>query len=179
MATQTTKLITKSDFPAWFELSDYLEDDKINPNILNAQVANLRPIIDNTTVSGGDTLYTRLLDYVEASKTPTDTNLDNLLLRITPYLVNQALVYYLPLANIYPTNMGMRILKEDNSDPLTPDGIAALVDKAKALSNMFEKDLREYLCLNATTYLWSECAASKFNSTPNIGKIGFKKEKRN
>ena len=179
MADQTTRLISASDFAAWFELSDYIEADKINPNILNAQVANLRPIIDNTTVSGGDTLYTRLLDYVEASKLPTDTDLDNLLLRITPYLVNQSLVYYLPLANIYPTNMGMRVLKEDNSDPLTPEGIAALSDKAKSLSNIYEKDLREYLCLNATTYLWSEGAASNFNTTPNIGKIGFKSIKRN
>ena len=40
MATLTTKLITKSDFSDWFELSDYLEDDKINPSILKAQTAD-------------------------------------------------------------------------------------------------------------------------------------------
>ena len=178
MATLTTKLITKSDFSDWFELSDYLEDDKINPSILKAQTADLRAIIDNTTVSGGDTLYERLQEYLEAAKTPTDADLDALLVYITPYLVNKALTRYLPLSNIYPTNMGFRVLKEDNSEAVENVDLSAMADNANADANFFEKDLREYLCLNATTYLWSECAASKFSSAVSIGKIGYKKTKR-
>lgn len=178
MANQTTKLITQSDFAPWFRLSDYLEDSKINPQILNAQTADLRPIIDNTTVIGGDTLYVRLQDYIEAGKTPIDTDLDNLLDKITPYLVNKSLAYYLPFANIYATNMGLRVLKEENSNSNTQASMASMADHHDALAKMFENDLRNFLCENAELYNWNKCAASTFNGAVSIGKIGYRKVKR-
>ena len=174
MATQTTKLITISDYSDWWQNSAYLEEAKLNPNILKAQIADLKPILDNSKLVGFS-LYEDLQDYIEASKTPTDSDLDTLLESITPFLVYASLKYYLQLANVYPTNMGFRKLLETNSEAISDEAMSAIMDSTIATAKKFEYDLRQFLCENHETYTWDVSKASKFSSTVKIGKVGFKK----
>ena len=109
----TQVIITKDDFAPYRDVSQYLTDNKINDYILSAQDSFLRPIL-------GTTLYESLQSYAESNKTPVDADLDNLLLYVVPFLVYRSYASYLPYANIFAKNMGIRILKEANSEP-APD----------------------------------------------------------
>lgn len=179
MATATTKFITKSDFALWFELSYYLEESKLNPAILNAQISNVKPILNNTTqAAGSNTLYQNLQEYIEASKTPVNANYDTLLGYITPFLVFTTISKFLPFANVYPTNQGFRELNEKNSEPLSEAALAAIASESLARSKTHEKELRDYLCLNASTFYWNEGAVPKFNPGIKIGRVGYSSTRR-
>ena len=173
MANPTTLLIGKEDFPPYFELSVYERDLNLDPSILAAQVASVKPILDNSTVSGGS-LYEDLQDYIEANKTPTNADYDTLLTYITPFLVLKSLLKHLPFVNVMATNTGFRIVKQGNTDPADQKTVAAMAAEMNARSVSYEKELRDFLCLNASTYSWDVDKVSKFNATLKIGKIGYK-----
>lgn len=163
----TTPIITISDFAPYQELSSYLNAAKIDPHILACQYEYLRPIL-------GNTLYDSLQDYIANSKTPTDTDLDNLIVYVNPYLCYRSFARYLKQANIFPSNMGFRVLREANSEPITDKDRLNLISMAKDSAVVRENDLREFLCENKDTYNWDGCKATKQRFSQKISKIGRK-----
>lgn len=167
MAT-TTKLISKEDFANYADISSYINSEYINRHILAAQDAYIKPIL-------GAVLYADMQTEKEAD-TLTYANLD-LLASLSPYLIYKATAEYLPQANLFSTNMGIRVYTEDNSRPANDKEIANLVKYAQNRADIYENELRRFLSDNAADYpdyeIENQPAQKIF---PRIGKIGTKEK---
>lgn len=164
----TTKLISRTDFTNYTDISSYINSEYIDRHILAAQDAYIKPLV-------GRTLYTTLQTEKEAD-TLTYANLD-LVAEITPYLIYKATAEYLPHASLYSTSMGIRVFTEDNSRPANETEIANLVKYCQNRAEMYENTLRRFIKDNKEDYPdWVEANTPQKIVLPRIGKIA-KKEK--
>ena len=162
-----TPIVVIADFAPYQELSAYLNAAKIDPHTLACQYDYLRPIL-------GNTLYDSLQDYIAANKTPVDADLDALIVYVNPFLCYKSAARYFKIANIFPSNMGFRVLKEANSDPVSDSDKLNMISMAENTGKIRENDLRNFLCENKDTYNWDGCKATKLSFTQKISKIGRK-----
>ena len=139
----TTLLIEVTDFANYTDVSSYINTTYIDKHILAAQNAFIKPIL-------GDTLYTELQTEVEADTLSYDNS--DLLDVIRPYLIYKSTIYYLPFAQFFATNMGIRVYQEENSRPANDDEIQRIVKHLDIRAEMYENELRRYLYDNQDTY---------------------------
>lgn len=158
----TTRFIDKSDFAPYYDISTFVEDIEINPHILFAQKAFVKPILTKT-------IYENLQTAVENS-TETADDLA-LIAALTPFLVYKSFAEFMKVGIIRSTEMGYRIFKEEYSEPATDKQLEAFRRQADTASITYEKDLRNFLCENASTYSWEKCRATKQQFAPSISII--------
>lgn len=164
MATDT-RFIGVSDFANYEDISAYLDTAYIYPHILTAQTAFTRPVL-------GVLLYEELQTQVEAS-TLTAAN-TTLLEKVKPMLVYKSYQQFLLHDGVYSTNMGLRVYKEENSEPVSEKRRAEISNAAGNMAAMYENELRIFLNDNTSTYpLYDQCESSPVHSpAPRIGRIG-------
>lgn len=139
----TTKFIARTDFASYADISAYLANAYIDRYILSAQRNHIRPIL-------GDAVHDALQTAVAASTTTTDD--DNLLAKIEPVLVYRAMQMYLGFSKVYLTNMGPRVLNDEQSREATDAEVQRIAAHCKKQAEIYTAELWEYLDDNKDTY---------------------------
>lgn len=140
----TKQLISAQDMLTVTFLGGNIDEDKLNPCILDAQDSKLRETL-------GDTLYNKIL-------TDSDNgNLSGYYLTlfndfIKQYLIAQAAVEFLLIAAYQVTNGGIYKHVPQNSQTAESSDINYLVKNQKAKSEVYEERLIRYLCKNLTNF---------------------------
>lgn len=96
----------------------------------------------------GDDLYNELV-----SQNPNFTGANiNLIPYVKKFLAWQAYQFWLPKANFKSHNSGIRVHREDNSDPATDQQMANLIRDAKMWCQTQKEKMVQYLEDNATDF---------------------------
>ena len=169
MATQDDKLfITKEAFEKYRDVSEHLDDDRVNSSILEAQITDLigvigaplykllqddfTPPIDPDPAIWATPLYENLFDGVDAYK-PQGEKYDVIYHGIQPMLTLYAYARYLDLAQINVTRTGaVNYTEEDVSDAPTQAQIKTKVMSARAMAVRYQEDVTKYLETNSADF---------------------------
>lgn len=118
-----SKLITYAYMKAETDISSAIEDSKLDNPIKRAQ-ERVRALL-------GESLYNLLL--TQNATTPTSFDAENTLLMpyVREFIAWQAYEIYLSKATTAQTRIGLRTLKEDNSDPISEKVLGDQLSLAK------------------------------------------------
>ena len=163
-----TYLITKSDFSDYVDLSNHVNEKYIKRHILTAQERYLRPLL-------GDAFYAEIIEDVSTGYYGTGIQalIDTY---IKPYLVWRSYQVFLPHSRQFFTNMGPRVLIEENSRAINDSELSIVVHEAESNADAYERILVDYLRDNKNDFATWRDAKDKNTSTylPNITAVGNK-----
>ena len=149
----TTKFIDKTDFASYQDISGYIANAYVDRMILSAQETQIRPIL-------GDVAYSALQTAVAASTTDSDD--DALIAKITPVLVYRSMMEYIGASGIYFTNMGGRVLSDEQSREATPEELRRIAERCRVMAEIYTRELWEFLDDNKTTYATREADTQRW-----------------
>lgn len=114
-----------------------VDDELLNPIILNTQRKYIEPIL-------GTTLYTKLVDLIGAGSV---TGIYQTILNeyVLPALKERTLAEALPFINFKLTNKNVAVNSSDNSSAASKDDMIFLIENVKNTAEFFEQRLMEYL----------------------------------
>lgn len=161
------KLITYAYMRAETDMSQNIDDSRLDKPINRAQ-DQLRGIL-------GEGFYNDLLTkFTDNTMTVAYNNL--LEPYLSQYLAWQAYEFWLPKANVQDTATGLRVYKEDSSDPASEKTMGELIRDTKQSTQFYKGLLLGYLQTNSSNYpLYntSGCGSGERMSAPfSITKIG-------
>jgi hypothetical protein len=130
------KLITYAYLRTECDISQNIEDKNLDNPIKRAQ--------DQLKFLIGKGFYAELLSENDSNSLTTDNSafFDPY---VKQFLAWQAYAYWLPKANNYTTKIGVRIFKEDNSDPATDKSMGELIRDAKEAVNQYQGLMLSFL----------------------------------
>lgn len=143
-----SKLITYAYFKEETDISAIVDNEKLDNPIKQAQ-DRLKSIL-------GTTFYEQIV--TQNATLPKSFSTENLALYdpyIKQYLAWQAYYFYIVRANSYETRVGVRIFREDNSDPASDKMMGEIIALAKQNLQSYKEALVNFL------------ASAKRNSTSN------------
>jgi hypothetical protein len=121
----------------------------ISQNVQDAELDNpIKRAQEMLEMLIGSPLYTELDGQ---SPNFLDANI-TLMPYVKKFLAWQAYQFWLVKANLKSHNSGIRVHREDNSEPATDAQLAMLIKDAKNWAETQQQKLLEYLKLNATSY---------------------------
>lgn len=164
-----TYLISQETLQSETGLSENIDGDKLKISIWNVQQTKLRGILSNL-------LYDEVITQKSAS-TLTTLNETLLTTYILPYLSWASYVDFSIFSGVLSTATGLRVQKDDSSDPITDRTLNNLIAAANQKVKYYESQLVEYLVLKAESYPLYDAGYkvdSEFTNTLKITSIGKK-----
>ena len=161
------KLITFSYLRKETGISPEIEDAVLDNPIKWAQ-DRLRFVL-------GRDFYDEL--YSQGTTTPTAYSTDNAALfdpYIKQFLAWQAYELYITKANSYETRTGVRVFKEENSDPVGDQEMNARIQLAKQTAQMYKGEMVGYIIqqqTGTTKYPLYTCQGQNFGSGFGISSV--------
>ena len=153
-----SKLITYAYFKEETDISDTVENKKLDNPIKNAQ--------DRFKALVGPSFYDQLVSQTATTpKTLTTANNSFFDPYVKQYIAWQAYEFYIIKANTYETRTGVRIFKEDNSDPASDKIMGEQIALAKRQAQFYKDQMIGFLrtAQRATTTsypLYTNCATT-------------------
>ena len=133
-----SKLITFADLREETDISEQVDNKKIDNHIKHAQ-DRLRALISPA-------FYDQLIS--QNATTPKSFSADNLAF-YTPYvqqfLAWHAYEFYIVKANTFETRIGVRVFREDNSDPASDKIMGEQIALAKRQSQFYKEEMINFL----------------------------------
>lgn len=119
----------------------------ISQNVDNSKLDNpIKWASDRLKVLITPAFYNELV--TQYTSTPQTFSTDNLAFYdpyVKQYLAWQAYVIYLAKANFYETRTGLRVFKEDNSDPVSDKTLGELIAMSKQNLQMYKDNMINFL----------------------------------
>ena len=154
-------LITKDDFTYWVDLSKQIEQEQLNPHILDAQMRMLKGTICPSLY---EEIYSEFL-----SDTLTSDNQNLFDEYITPFLVFASYGNYLTSAGKRSTNTGIVKVVGTNTEQVTREELKDLIADNDGKINSYQNALSSFLQSNTDIYpLFLDCCKTQkagFNIT--------------
>lgn len=143
----TSTLLTNLDDILHFtSVNGSIDEYKVNPHILNAQILYLEPIL-------GSDLYEKIIDLVETNAISGETNYKLLLDDyIIPSLIFHTLELYIPFNSYIIADGGMFQFQPSNADPNPQSEIDRLSNRYRTIGAKYDDKLVKYLCKNSTLF---------------------------
>ena len=143
---ENTLLINYDDILFYTQITGEIDQYRIMPHILNAQILYLEPIL-------GTSLYEKILNLVANDTISGSTNYNTLLLQyITPSVVFHTMELFIPLNAFQIADGGTFQFTPSNAQysPLTD--IDKIATKYKIVGSKYDDKLYAYLCKNKDLY---------------------------
>lgn len=145
----STLLTNLDDILHMTSISGSIDEYKINPHILNAQILYLEPILNR---DGGD-LYEKIIDLVQTNAISGQTNYKTLLDDyIIPSLVFHAVELYIPFNSYIISDGGTFQFQPSNANPNSQSEIDRLSNRYRIVGAKYDDNLVKYLCKNRTLF---------------------------
>lgn len=143
----TSTLLTNLDDILHFtSVSGSIDEYKINPSILNAQILYIEPIL-------GSDLYEKIIDLVETGAISGETNYKLLLDDyIIPSLVFHCLELYHSFNSFIISDGGTFQFQPTNANPAPLNEIERITNKYRTIGAKYDDKLVKYLCKNSTLF---------------------------
>ena len=143
---KSTLLINLDDILHYTSSSGSIDELKVLPQILNAQILYLEPIL-------GTSLYEKLLSMVDDGSITGTTNY-NILYQdyIVPSLVFKTMELYIPFNAFQIADAGVYQYTANNANVSPIDVIEKLSNKYRAVGAKYDQKLSDYLCKNGSLF---------------------------
>lgn len=142
----STLLTNLDDILHMTSISGSIDEYKVNPHILNAQILYIEPIL-------GSDLYDRLINLVETGAISGETNYKLLLDDyIIPSLVFHTIELYIPFNAFIIADGGTFQLTPSNANPNPQNEIDRLSNRYRTIGAKYDDKLVKYLCKNSTLF---------------------------
>jgi len=137
-------LINLDDILHYTSVSGSIDELKILPHVLNAQILYIEPIL-------GSSLYEKMLTLVDSGTTSGDylTLLNNY---ITPSLVFHTMELYIPLNAFQIADGGVYQFNANNASTSPIDEIEKIANKYRVIGAKYDQKLSDYLCKYSNLY---------------------------
>ena len=154
-------LISKDDFVYWVDLSKQIDQEQLNPHILDAQVRVLK-----------GTMCSNLYEEVYSEFLADSLTVDNKLLfddYVKPFLVFASYVNYLSTAGKRSTDTGIVKLVGTNTEQISREELKDMISENKEKRAYYQNALSDFLECNTDIYpLFKDCCKTQkagFNIT--------------
>lgn len=142
----STLLTNLDDILHMTSISGSIDEYKINPHILNAQILYIEPIL-------GSDLYEKIIDLVETGAISGETNYKLLLDDyIIPSLVFHCCELYIVLNAFLISEGGTFQVQPTNANPSSQSEIDRLANRYKIIGAKYDDKLVKYLCKNSILF---------------------------
>lgn len=142
----STLLTNLDDILHMTSISGSIDEYKVNPHILNAQILYIEPIL-------GSDLYDKLINLVETGAISGETNYKLLLDDyIIPSLVFHTLELYIPFNSYIIADGGTFQFTPSNANPNPQSEIDRLSNRYRIIGAKYDQKLVAYLCKNSTLF---------------------------
>lgn len=142
----STLLTNLDDILHMTSISGSIDEYKINPHILNAQILYLEPIL-------GSDLYEKIIDLVETNAISGETNYKLLLDDyIVPSLVFHCCELYIPFNSFIISDVGTFQFQPSNANPNPQSEIDRLSNRYRTIGAKYDDKLVKYLCKNSNMF---------------------------
>ena len=143
---ESTLLINLDDILHYTSVSGSIDELKVLPHILNAQILYIEPII-------GSSLYERLLSLVDDGSITDTTNYNQLYHNyIIPSLVFHTLELFIPLNSFQIADGGVYQYVANNANVSPIDEIEKISNKYRVIGAKYDQKLADYLCKNGSMF---------------------------
>lgn len=142
----STLLTNLDDILHMTSISGSIDEYKVNPHILNAQILYLEPIL-------GSDLYEKIIDLVQTGAISGETNYKLLLDDyIIPSLVFHSMELYIPFNSYIISDGGTFQFQPSNANPNPQSEIDRLSNRYRTIGAKYDDKLVKYLCKNSNMF---------------------------
>ena len=157
-----SKLITYAYFKEETDISDNVDNKKLDNPIKNAQ-DHLRALL-------GKSFYDELVSqYITTPKTFTAANEAFYDPYVKQFLAWKAYEFYIVKANTFESRIGVRVFREENSDPVSDKILGEQIALAKRQAQFYKDEMLSFL---RTSQKVSSSAYSLYTNCPTVSSGG-------